>query len=494
MGKVTGFLEYGRVDPPKRLPLDRIRDYDEIRQSQDESAIKIQGARCMNCGVPFCSGGVLLNGMVSGCPLHNLIPEFNELVYKGQWHEAYRRLIRTNPFPEFTSRVCPAPCEGSCTEGYILEAVAISSLEYQIIEKAFAQGWVEAVQSLPSGKQVAIVGSGPAGLACAYYLNLVGHDVTVYERSDRAGGLLLYGIPNMKLDKRIVERRIDLLKRSGIKFILNTEVGKDVSAKSLATSYDALILCGGATQGRTLDVIGNDAKGIYPAVAFLQANTKNLLHKRGASRSLIDAQDKHVIVIGGGDTGTDCVATALRQGCASVAQFEILPSPSKERNIKSNPWPEWPRKLKTDYGQEEFIAVYGADPRKYLIATKRIETDESGHVVGVQSIDVTWEKDADSHYFSKETAGSERSWKADVVLLAMGFAGPESLISDELQLLRDPRSNYKAEYGTFKTNLENVFTAGDMRRGQSLVVWAIQEGKLAAREVDRFLTGKTVLK
>jgi glutamate synthase (NADPH/NADH) small chain len=494
MGKVTGFLEYGRVDPPKRLPLDRIRDYDEIRQSQDESAIKIQGARCMNCGVPFCSGGVLLNGMVSGCPLHNLIPEFNELVYKGQWHEAYRRLIRTNPFPEFTSRVCPAPCEGSCTEGYILEAVAISSLEYQIIEKAFAQGWVEAVQSLPSGKQVAIVGSGPAGLACAYYLNLVGHDVTVYERSDRAGGLLLYGIPNMKLDKRIVERRIDLLKRSGIKFILNTEVGKDVSAKSLATSYDALILCGGATQGRTLDVIGNDAKGIYPAVAFLQANTKNLLHKRGASRSLIDAQDKHVIVIGGGDTGTDCVATALRQGCASVAQFEILPSPSKERNIKSNPWPEWPRKLKTDYGQEEAIAVYGVDPRKYLIATKRIETDESGHVVGVQSIDVTWEKDADSHYFSKETAGSERSWKADVVLLAMGFAGPESLISDELQLLRDPRSNYKAEYGTFKTNLENVFTAGDMRRGQSLVVWAIQEGKLAAREVDRFLTGKTVLK
>jgi glutamate synthase (NADPH/NADH) small chain len=494
MGKVTGFLEYGRVDPPKRLPLDRIRDYDEIRQSQDESAIKIQGARCMNCGVPFCSGGVLLNGMVSGCPLHNLIPEFNELVYKGQWHEAYRRLIRTNPFPEFTSRVCPAPCEGSCTEGYILEAVAISSLEYQIIEKAFAQGWVEAVQSLPSGKQVAIVGSGPAGLACAYYLNLVGHDVTVYERSDRAGGLLLYGIPNMKLDKRIVERRIDLLKRSGIKFILNTEVGKDVSAKSLATSYDALILCGGATQGRTLDVIGNDAKGIYPAVAFLQANTKNLLHKRGASRSLIDAQDKHVIVIGGGDTGTDCVATALRQGCASVVQFEILPSPSKERNIKSNPWPEWPRKLKTDYGQEEAIAVYGVDPRKYLIATKRIETDESGHVVGVQSIDVTWEKDADGHYFSKETAGSERSWKADVVLLAMGFAGPESLISDELQLLRDPRSNYKAEYGTFKTNLENVFTAGDMRRGQSLVVWAIQEGKLAAREVDRFLTGKTVLK
>ncbi|HEY5583995.1 MAG TPA: glutamate synthase subunit beta [Ruminiclostridium sp.] len=494
MGKVTGFLEYERIDPKKRTPKERIKDWEEIRLPRDTEVVKTQAARCMNCGIPFCHGGVLLNGMAAGCPVHNLIPEWNDLVYKGQWKEAYKRLIRANPFPEFTSRVCPAPCEGSCTEGYNMESVTISSIEYEIIEKAFAQGWVVAKKAKETGKKIAVVGSGPSGMSTAYYLNIVGHDVTVYERNDRAGGLMMYGIPNMKLDKRIIERRIDLMKVSGIKFILGTEVGKDISAQELADKYDAVVLCAGATKARGLEVEGKGLKGVYFAVDFLKANTKCLLDSNFEDGNYISTKGKNVIIIGGGDTGTDCVATSIRHDCESVYQFEIMPEPPSKRIEKSNPWPEWPKKLKVDYGQEEAISLTGKDPRNYLISTKKIVGNENGEVKEVHTVEVIWGKNAYGRFGPQEVPGSEKVWKADLVLLAMGFLGPEDTIPNELKLERDARSNVNAEYELFQTNVDKVFTAGDMRRGQSLVVWAIQEGKLAAREVDKHLMGKTVIK
>lgn len=494
MGKATGFLEYDRIDPKKRPAVERIKDWNEIRLPQDTEIIKTQGARCMNCGVPFCHGGVLLNGMTSGCPLHNLIPEWNELVYQGQWQEAYKRLTRTNPFPEFTSRVCPAPCEGACTEGYIMESVTINSLEYEIIEKAFTEGWVTTKKAKETGKKVAVVGSGPAGMSAAYYLNAVGHDVTVFERDDRAGGLMMYGIPNMKLEKRFIERRLDLMKASGIKFVLNTEVGKDIKAQELVDNYDAVVLCAGASKARGLEVEGKELKGVHFAVDFLKANTKSLLDSNLGDGSYISAKGKNVIIIGGGDTGTDCVATSIRHGCESVYQFEILPAPPEKRIEESNPWPEWPKKLKVDYGQEEAINLYGKDPRNYLISTKKIVGNKNGEVKEVHTVDITWSQDASGRFVPQEVPGSAKVWKADLVLLAMGFIGPEDTIVDELNLERDSRSNIKAEYEVFETNVEKVFTAGDMRRGQSLVAWAIQEGKLAAREVDKYLMGKIVIK
>ena len=494
MGKATGFLEYRRIDAEKRPPQDRIKDWDEIRLPRDPEVIKTQGARCMDCGVPFCHGGVLLSGMASGCPVRNLIPEWNELVYKGQWKEAYKRLVRANPFPEFTGRVCPAPCEGACTEGYILDSVTINRIEYEIIEKAFAEGWVETRKLKATGKRIAVVGSGPAGLSAAYYLNAVGHDVTIFERDDRAGGLMMYGIPNMKLEKKYVERRLDLLKASGIKFVLNTEIGKDIPAQELVENYDAVVLCTGATKARGLNVEGKELKGVYFAVDFLKANTKSLLDSQLEDESYISAKGKNVIVIGGGDTGTDCVATAIRHGCKSVYQFEIMPEPPKERIGESNPWPEWPQKLKVDYGQEEAIYLYGKDPRNYLISTKKMVGNEMSEVKEVHTIEVTWIKDDAGRFVPQEVPGSEKVWQADLVLLAMGFLGPEDTIPNELNLERDSRSNVKAEYEVFETNVEKVFTAGDMRRGQSLIVWAIQEGKLAAREVDRYLMGKSVIR
>ena len=493
MGKATGFLEFERINPQKRSAAARIKDWDELRLPQDPEVVKTQGARCMNCGIPFCHGGVLLNGMAAGCPVHNLIPEWNELVYKGQWEDAYKRLIRTNPFPEFTGRVCPAPCEGSCTEGYIMEPVTISSLEYEIIEKAFAEGWVVPKKAKATGKKVAVVGSGPSGLSAAYYLNAVGHDVTVYERNDRAGGLLMYGIPNMKLEKRFVQRRLDLMQASGIRFVLNTEVGQDISAQELVDQYDAVLLCAGATKGRGLDVAGNDLKGVYFAVDFLKANTKSLLDTNLKDGNYISAKGKNVIIIGGGDTGTDCVATSIRHGCESVYQFEIMPEPPEKRIEASNPWPEWPKKLKVDYGQEEAISLYGKDPRNYLISTKKIVGNANGEVKEVHTVEITWVKNASGRLVPQEVPGSEKVWQADLVLLAMGFLGPEDTIPNELKLERDSRSNVQAEYEVFETNVEKVFTAGDMRRGQSLVVWAIQEGKLAAREVDKYLMGKSVI-
>jgi len=494
MRKASGFLEYERIDPKKRLPEERIKDWNEIRKPQDPEVVKTQGARCMNCGVPFCHGGVLLKGIASGCPVHNLIPEWNELVYQGQWQEAYKRLIRTNPFPEFTARVCPAPCEGACTEGYIMESVTINSLEYEIIEKAFAEGWVRTKKAQETGKKVAIVGSGPAGMSVAYYLNAVGHDVTVFERDDRAGGLMMYGIPNMKLEKRFIERRLDLMKASGIKFVFNIEVGKDIKTQDLVDNYDAVVLCAGSTKPRGLDIEGKDLKGVHFALDFLKANTKSLLDSNFEDGNFISSKGKNVIVIGGGDTGTDCVATSIRHGCQSVCQFEILPEPPKKRIEGSNPWPEWPKKQKIDYGQEEAISIYGKDPRNYLISAKKMVGNEDGEVKEVHTVDVIWNQDTSGRLVPQEVPGSEKVWKADQVLLAMGFLGPEDTIPDELRLDRNLISNVKAEYEVFETNVEKVFTAGDMRRGQSLIVWAIQEGKLAAREVDKYLMGKSIIK
>jgi glutamate synthase (NADPH/NADH) small chain len=494
MGKATGFLEYDRKTPQKRPPLDRIEDWDEIKLAQKPDEIKIQGARCMNCGVPFCHGGVMLNGMASGCPVHNLIPEWNDLVYKGQWEEAYKRLIRKNPFPEFTGSVCPAPCEGACTEGYIMEAVAVNSIEHAIIENAFEKGWVQPKKGKDTGKKIAVVGSGPSGLSAAYYLNAVGHQVTVYERSDRPGGLLMYGIPNMKLSKKVVERRIALMKASGINFILNMEVGKDISAQELVDQYDAVVLCIGATKPRGIEVEGKDLKGIHFAVDFLKANTKSLLDSGLKDKSYISAKNKNVIVIGGGDTGTDCVGTAIRHGCKSVNQLEIMPEPPTDRIEDSNPWPEWPVKLKVDYGQEEAIALFGQDPRNYLVSTVKLVGNEKGEVTEVHTVNVTWAANGAGRKIPLEIPGTEKVWKADLVLLAMGFLGPEDTIPAELKLERDARSNIKADYEIFETNAEKVFAAGDGRRGQSLVVWAIQEGKLAAREVDQYLMGKSVIK
>ncbi|PKM77076.1 MAG: glutamate synthase [Firmicutes bacterium HGW-Firmicutes-15] len=494
MTNASGFLEYERIDTKKRSPEERIKDWNEIRLRQDPEVVKNQGARCMNCGIPFCHGGVLLNGTTSGCPVHNLIPEWNELVYQGQWKEAYLRLIRTNPFPEFTARVCPAPCEGSCTEGYIMESVTINNLEYEIIERAFAEGWVTIKKALETGKKVAVVGSGPAGMSAAHYLNSVGHDVTVIERDDRAGGLMMYGIPNMKLEKKIITRRLDIMQRSGIKFLLSTEVGKDISAQELVDNYDAVVLCAGASKARGLDVAGKELKGVHYAMDFLKSNTKSLLDSNLVDGSYISAKGKRVIIIGGGDTGTDCVATSIRHGCESVHQFEILPQPPAKRIEESNPWPEWPNKFKVAYGQEEAISLYGKDPRNYLISAKKIVGNEQGEVKEVHTVEVTWNKSAAGSMVSQEVSGSEKVWNADIVLLAMGFMGPEDAIPDELKLERDSKSNLKAEYGVFETNVEKVFTAGDMRRGQSLIVWAIQEGKLAAREVDKYLMGDSVIK
>jgi glutamate synthase (NADPH/NADH) small chain len=375
-----------------------------------------------------------------------------------------------------------------------MESVAINNLEYEIIEKAFAEGWVAAKTAKPTGKKVAVVGSGPAGMSAAYYLNLVGHEVTIYERSDRAGGLMMYGIPNMKLEKRFVARRIELMKASGIQFILNTEIGKDIPAQELVEQYDAVVLCAGATKSRGLEVEGKELKGVHFAIDFLTATTKSLLDSELKDGKYLSAKGKKVIIIGGGDTGTDCVATSLRHGCESVCQFEIMPEPPEKRNGESNPWPEWPLKLKVDYGQEEAISLYGKDPRNYLISTKKIVGNEQGEVKEVHTVEITWVKNSSGRMVPQEVSGSEKVWQADLVLLAMGFLGPEDTIPSELKLERDSRSNVQAEYEVFETNVEKVFTAGDMRRGQSLIVWAIQEGKLAAREVDKYLMGKSVLK
>jgi glutamate synthase (NADPH/NADH) small chain len=492
MGKPTGFLEYPRELPLAQPPADRVRNWDEFHEHADDALLRKQGARCMDCGVPFCHTGALIEGMASGCPINNLIPEWNDLVYRGLWREALERLHKTNNFPEFTGRVCPAPCEGSCVLGINEPPVTIKSIECAIVDKGFAEGWV--VPEPPAkrtGKRVAVVGSGPAGLAAAAQLNRAGHWVTVYERADRIGGLLMYGIPNMKLEKQLVQRRVDQMAAEGVRFVTSCEIGKDLPADQLRREFDAIVLCGGATKPRDLPVEGRNLGGIYFAMDFLHANTKSLLDSGHADGKYTSASGKDVIVIGGGDTGTDCVGTALRHGCRSLVQFEILPKPPLDR-APDNPWPQWPKVYKLDYGQEEAAALFGDDPRQYLIQTKKFVGDSAGNVQELHTVRIDWCRD-NGRLMPRELPGTEAVFPAQLVLLAMGFLGPENLVLDQLGVEKDARTNAKAEHGKYATSVPGIFAAGDMRRGQSLVVWAINEGRGAARECDRFLMGYTAL-
>jgi glutamate synthase (NADPH/NADH) small chain len=493
MGKATGFMEYPRELPADRSPLERVKDWQEFHEYFSEAKLQQQGARCMDCGIPFCHTGQLISGMASGCPVNNLIPEWNDLVYRGLWKEALHRLHKTNNFPEFTGRVCPAPCEGSCVLGLNELPVTIKTIECAIIDNGFAQGWVTPDSpEKRTGKKVAVVGSGPAGLACAAQLNRAGHLVTIYERADRIGGLLMYGIPNMKLDKTIVQRRVDLMAAEGVKFVTNTAVGVDIPAAKLKEEFDAIVLCSGATKPRDLPIPGRELKGVHFAMEFLHANTKSLLDSEHRDRNYISAKDKHVIVVGGGDTGTDCVGTAMRHGCKSLTQLEILPRPPDDRQ-PDNPWPEWPKVYKLDYGQEEAKARFGDDPRVYLTTGEKFVGDENSSVKELHIYDVEWMRDQKGAFIPKRVPGTDRVLAADLVLLAMGFLGPEDPVLTQLGVERDPRSNAKAEYGQYATNVAGVFAAGDCRRGQSLVVWAINEGRGAARECDRYLMGSTNL-
>ncbi len=493
MGKPTGFMEFERELPVDRSPLARVKDWHEFHEHFPENKLRQQGARCMDCGIPFCHTGQLISGMASGCPVNNLIPEWNDLVYRGLWKEALERLHKTNNFPEFTGRVCPAPCEGSCVLGMNEPAVTIKNIEYSIIDKGFAEGWVKPEPpEKRTGKKVAVVGSGPAGLACAAQLNRAGHLVTVYERADRIGGLLMYGIPNMKLDKKVVQRRLDLMAAEGVKFVTNTDIGRTIPATQLQQEFDATVYCGGATKPRDLPIEGRNLKGIHFAMEFLHANTKSLLDSNLTDGRYISAKDKHVIVVGGGDTGTDCVGTSMRHGCKSLTQLEILARPPDTR-AADNPWPEWPKVYKLDYGQEEAKARFGDDPREYLTTGEKFVGDANGNVKELHIVDVTWGKDAKGVFGPQRVTGSERVLKADLVLLAMGFLGPEDAVLEQLNIKRDARSNAAADYGKYTTSVEGVFAAGDCRRGQSLIVWAINEGRGAARECDRYLMGESNL-
>ncbi len=485
-------MEYARELPLDRSPKERVRDWKEFHEHFAEEKLRTQGSRCMDCGIPFCHTGTLISGMASGCPVNNLIPEWNDLIYRGLWREALERLHKTNNFPEFTGRVCPAPCEGSCVLGMNADPVTIKTIEAAIIDNGFAQGWVEAEPPAKrTGKKVAVVGSGPSGLAAAAQLNRAGHLVTVYERADRIGGLLMYGIPNMKLDKTLVQRRVDLMAAEGVKFVTNTAVGDNLPAAKLKKEFDAIVLCMGATKPRDLPVPGRELKGIHFAMEFLHANTKSLLDSKHKDGKYISAKDKNVIVIGGGDTGTDCVGTAMRHGCKSLVQLEILPRPPDARQ-PDNPWPEWPKVYKLDYGQEEAAARFGADPRMYVMSPQKFVGDADGHVKELHAVSVEWTRN-NGAFVPKNVEGTEKVFPADLVLLAMGFLGPEQKILEDLGVERDPRSNAKAEHGKFATSVPGVFAAGDCRRGQSLVVWAINEGRGAARECDRFLMGETGL-
>ncbi|MFZ4665407.1 MAG: glutamate synthase subunit beta [Prochlorotrichaceae cyanobacterium] len=493
MGKATGFMEFLREVADEISPLDRLRNWDEFHLPMPEEYLQNQGARCMDCGTPFCHTGLEISRMASGCPINNLIPEWNDLVYRGHWQEALQRLHKTNNFPEFTGRVCPAPCEGACVLGIINPPVTIKNIEYSIAEKGWSEGWITpTLPPLRTEKKVAIVGSGPAGLAAADQLNRAGHWVTVYERADRPGGLLMYGIPNMKLDKKaVVMRRLEVLEAEGITFVCNTEVGKDISIENLKSEFDAIVLCIGSTRPRDLTLEGRSLQGIHFAMEFLTANTQTVLNGN-PSEHYISAAGKNVVIIGGGDTGTDCVGTSLRHGCQGVTQLEIMPKPAETRT-SSNPWPEWPKVHRTDYGQEEAIAQLGHDPRTYLTTATRFEGDENGQVQAVHTVQVQWVRDEQGRFNPEPIAGTEQILPAQLVLLAMGFLGPESSLLDRLGVEKDPRSNIQAAQGAFATNLPGVFAAGDCRRGQSLVVWAINEGRGAAQACDRFLMGSSDL-
>ncbi|MBN2879084.1 MAG: glutamate synthase subunit beta [Clostridia bacterium] len=477
MGKATGFLEYKRKGAKYVEPQDRLNNFDEFVIPLDEKEQQIQAARCMDCGIPFCLSGVMYGNSVSGCPNGNLIPEWNELIYQGNYKEAWERLCKTNPLPEMTSRVCPAPCEGACTNGIDGEPVTIHYNERLISDKAFANGWVreDGEPILETGKKVAIVGSGPAGLSAAWRLNKLGHKVTVYERNDTVGGLLMYGIPNMKLDKDVVAQRVNIMKDLGIKFILNCNVGKDISYDQLNAQYDAILLTGGSTVPRDLNIPGRDLSGVKFAVDFLTDTTKTLL-KDGPKSLKETMKGMNVIVIGGGDTGNDCVGTSLRRG-AHVEQFEIMPE-APENRAYDNPWPTFPRTKKTDYGQQEAIYLQGKDPRTYEINTLKFN-GEDGKVVSVDTVKIKWKKNTEGRFIPVPIEGTEKTYKADLVLLCMGFTGPEQNTLDEFNITV-PREGYS-------TINEKVFVAGDMRRGQSLVIWAIYEGRSAAEEIDAYL-------
>ena len=492
MGKPTGFMDYDRKVSRAEEPASRIKHFNEFHQHLSREEQQLQGARCMECGVPFCQSGMMLCGMASGCPLHNLVPEWNDLVYTGNWEQAYERLKKTNNFPEFTARVCPALCEAACTCGLNGEPVSTKENEYAIIENAYEKGY--AAPKPPkqrTGKKVAVIGSGPSGLAAADQLNKRGHTVTVYERSDRIGGLLMYGIPNMKLEKDIVQRKVKIMEEEGVTFLTGTDVGKDIKPSQLLKEYDRIILACGASNPRDLNAPGRDAKGIYFAVDFLTANTKSLLDSNFTDGKYVETKGKNVIIIGGGDTGNDCVGTSIRHGCKSVTQIEMMPKAPGQR-AEDNPWPEWPKICKTDYGQEEAIALYGHDPRIYESTVKEFIKDKNGNLKAVKIVKLKQEKDPKTGRMNmKEIPDTEQILDADIVLIAAGFLGSQKYITDAFKVELNARTNVKTEDGKYKTNADKIFVTGDMHRGQSLVVWAIREGREAAREVDESLMGYT---
>lgn len=490
MGKPTGFLEYERKVSGAEKPYERIKHFHEFHEHLTREEQQKQGARCMDCGVPFCQSGATLTGMTSGCPLHNLVPEWNDLVYTGNWENAYNRLKKTNNFPEFTARVCPALCENACTCGLYDAAVSIKENEYAIIEYAYEMGLAGPnPPKVRTGKTVAVVGSGPSGLAAADQLNKRGHRVTVFERSDRIGGLLMYGIPNMKLEKHIVERKVKIMEQEGITFLTGTDVGKDKKTKKLLDSFDRVIFCCGASEPRDIKAPGRNAKGIYFAVDFLKGVTKSLLDSGLEDKAYIPVKGKSVVVIGGGDTGNDCVGTAIRLGAGAVTQIEMMPKAPDVRTAE-NPWPEWSRICKTDYGQEEAACVFGHDPRIYESTVKEFIKDENGSLSAVKIVKLNWEKESESgRMIMNEAPGSEQIIEAQVVLIAAGFLGTQKYVADAFGLELDGRNNVKTPAGSFQTCVEKVFTAGDMHTGQSLVVKAIKQGRDCAQEVDFSLLG-----
>ncbi len=494
MGKSTGFLDYEREDAEAISVEERIKNFNEFHIPLSVEEQELQGARCMDCGVPFCQSGMKIGNAYSGCPLNNLIPEWNDLIYQHNWDQAYYRLHKTNNFPEFTSRVCPALCEAACTCGANGDAVATKANEFGIIEKAYENGLCEPkIPEIRTGKKIAVIGSGPSGLAAADQLNQRGHSVTVFEREDRPGGLLMYGIPNMKLEKEIVFRKIDIMEKEGIEFKCGVDVGKDVKAADLLKEFDRVILTCGASNPRDIKVKGRDANGIYFAVDFLKSTTKALLSGGLTDTNHISAKGKKVMVIGGGDTGNDCVGTSIRHGCKSIIQLEMMPKLPDTR-AEDNPWPQWPRVCKTDYGQEEAIGVFGSDPRVYQTTVKEFVKDKKGNLKSAVLVKLKPEKDKKTgRVMMKEVPGSEYSVEVDLVLIAAGFLGTQDYIAKDFGVKLNGRTNIDTAENHHDTNVPNVFAAGDARRGQSLVVWAIREGRDAAREVDESLIGYTNL-